>query len=110
MCYPDMTVHLHVVNMQTYGSWANNCAATEDTNGVDIKGSGILAQNRRNLPLRAKANIIDGSAIQAIGLPDPFLPGLPQVDPNAGVIKSYILPDGKTGVVSDLAPACGELN
>jgi hypothetical protein len=97
--------------MHAFGSWANNCAAVEATNGADVTNSSISARNRRDLPLRARANIIDGSAIQAIGLPGPFVPDLPQVDSNSGVIKSYILPDGKTGVVRVFGIcACEEVN
>ncbi|KAL5498002.1 hypothetical protein ACEPAH_2933 [Sanghuangporus vaninii] len=80
--------------------WENNCVANGATNGVDLKGGGIL-QNavRRNGRPQARAAIRDVAPGNAIGLPQPFLPTVPPVDPSAGVIKSFILPDGQTGVM-----------
>ncbi|PFH53432.1 hypothetical protein AMATHDRAFT_1097 [Amanita thiersii Skay4041] len=75
--------------------WANNCAANENTNGVDLKGSSSLVQQRR-LP---KALIIDKTQSSAVDLPQPFVPTLPPVAGSGGVIKSFILPDKITGVM-----------
>ncbi|KAK7042445.1 TSPc domain-containing protein [Favolaschia claudopus] len=79
--------------------WANNCAANEDTNGVDFKsGTAGLRSNtvKRRQPM---ANIVDKSTGNAIGLPSQFEPTLPTVGGDQGVIKSYILPGNKTGVM-----------
>jgi hypothetical protein len=85
-------------------SWEVNCAANNETNGVDLRTQGSALRKRdvvigptgRRL---AKANIIDLSHNNAVGLPDPFLPKLPSVNGSTGVIKSFILPSNKTGVV-----------
>ncbi|KAF9450034.1 hypothetical protein P691DRAFT_666237 [Macrolepiota fuliginosa MF-IS2] len=77
--------------------WEANCAANDATNGVDLKASGFRAQNRpRKL---ATAHIIDKSQSNAIGLPPPFIPNTTTVAGSTGVIKSFILPDKKTGVM-----------
>ena len=81
-------------------SWEANCAATEDTNGVDLKGSQF--HNDAKTKKRARAAIVDIAPKNAVGLPDPFLPTLPPASGSTGVIKSFILPGGKTGVVSCL--------
>lgn len=83
-----------------FRSWENNCAANGATNGVDLKGGGVLrnAVRKNGRPL-AKASIRDVAPGKAIGLPPQFQPSLPQVNTSAGVIKSYILPDQQTGVV-----------
>ena len=81
-------------------SWAANCAANSETNGVDVRQQGGILKNARTAPRRAKASIIDGLTSQAIGLPGPFLPTAPPVNGSEDVIKSFILPDKKTGVVS----------
>lgn len=82
-------------------SWAVNCAAKPDTNGVDNKDSAVLANlsKRKTTRKLARAAIVDVSAKTAIGLPSEFQPTLPAVNGSEGVIKSFILPDKKTGVV-----------
>ena len=80
-------------------SWEVNCAANDQTNGQDLRT--IIGTNaRRATPKRARASIIDASQKNAVGLPGPFLPTAPPVDGSGGVIKSFILPDNITGVVS----------
>ncbi|KAH8112345.1 hypothetical protein DFH11DRAFT_1511719 [Phellopilus nigrolimitatus] len=80
--------------------WANNCAANNATNGVDIKSQRILTDAiRRNGRPMPKASIIDIAPANAFDLPPQFQPTLPQVNSSAGVIKSYILPDNETGVM-----------
>ncbi|KAJ7672598.1 hypothetical protein DFH06DRAFT_96835 [Mycena polygramma] len=80
--------------------WANNCVANADTNGVDFK-QGAAALNGNTAPKRRqpKANIIDKSNSSAVGLPPQFEPTLPTVGGDQGVMKSYILPGNKTGVM-----------
>ncbi|KAF9467146.1 hypothetical protein BDZ94DRAFT_1249683 [Collybia nuda] len=73
--------------------WESNCAANEFTNGVDLKS---FVKPARRL---AKADIIDKSNLSAIDLPPRFQPNLPPVAGSGGVIKSFILPDKKTGVM-----------
>ena len=86
------------------GSWAANCAATDGTNGVDFKNSGAMAKiSAQRAQKLAKASIIqDAAPKSAVGLPSQFQPSLPTVNGSEGVIKSYILPDKKTGVVRPL--------
>ncbi|KAJ3795714.1 hypothetical protein GGU11DRAFT_210774 [Lentinula aff. detonsa] len=80
--------------------WENNCAATPDTNGMDLRSSGSsrvsTATPRRRL---AQGNIIDKSNDSAVGLPPQFIPTAPQIDGSEGVIKNFILPDNQTGVM-----------
>lgn len=87
-------------------SWINNCAANNATNGVDFKVDGALTSNvKPNFAARKqpKANIIDKSTSSAVGLPPQFEPTLPTVGGDQGVMKSYILPGNKTGVVRVLS-------
>ncbi|KAF8813458.1 hypothetical protein BYT27DRAFT_7180997 [Phlegmacium glaucopus] len=84
--------------------WANNCVANSATNGVDLRGSlSNFVQKTRKQPV---ASIIDPSHISALGLPGPFLPTAPPVNGSEDVIKSFILPGNKTGVmfVGSFAP------
>lgn len=79
-------------------SWKANCAANDQTNGVDRKQ---MPAGSRPLSVRAKAMSLDLTHRRAIGLPSQYQPTLPPVTGGAsGVIKSYILPQRSTGVVS----------
>ena len=82
-------------------SWEANCAVKDTTNGVDFKNGAQLAKLTTTKKMKlAKADIVDGTPRQqAVGLPDPFKPSLPALNGSDDVLKSYILPDGKTGVV-----------
>ncbi|KAJ7856576.1 hypothetical protein B0H13DRAFT_2237799 [Mycena leptocephala] len=84
-------------NQSSY--WANNCVATEDTNGVDFKASGLLKSNITPKKKQPKGNIVDKSNSSAVNLPPQFEPTLPTVGGDEGVMKSYILPGKKTGVM-----------
>ncbi|KAI0075954.1 hypothetical protein K474DRAFT_1317140 [Panus rudis PR-1116 ss-1] len=77
--------------------WEANCAAKPDTNGVDLKATGF--EGKRATKKQPRAVIIDKAPGNGVGLPDPFLPRLPPVNGSTGVIKSFILPDNKTGVM-----------
>ncbi len=83
-------------------SWAKNCAPNAQTNGVDYKNTGEMEKLVKRAPHRArkmaKANRIDKQKV-AVGLPSQFEPKIPKLNGSEDVIKSYILPDGKTGVV-----------
>jgi len=70
--------------------------ADESTNGIDIRGEGNTGRLKKKQP---KANIVDLSNMKAIGLPEPYQPTLPPVGAASDVIKSFILPGNKTGVV-----------
>ena len=105
-----------------YYSWAANCAANADTNGIDFNANGVSSGSPLPAPLvvpppaaaphtrarLAKGNIITvdstGKPGSAVGLPAPFHPTIPLVAGGEGVIQSYILPDNKeykkTGGVS----------
>ena len=79
-------------------SWNANCKADSRTNGVDLKYASLTETERRERK-RPKASIPDHSRMNAIALPDPYLPTAPTVVGTTQVIKSYILPDNKTGVM-----------
>ncbi|KAI9438205.1 hypothetical protein H4582DRAFT_2148664 [Lactarius indigo] len=79
--------------------WANNCAATNKTNGVDLRSNSSSASQSRVGP--ARAALMDPAARPktAVGLPDPYLPTLNPTNGSTGAIKSFILPGNKTGVM-----------
>ncbi|KIY70218.1 hypothetical protein CYLTODRAFT_488261, partial [Cylindrobasidium torrendii FP15055 ss-10] len=83
--------------------WANNCAATEETNGHDYKDVAVTsaAFKKREPKLRQpKGIMLDARNATAIGLPDEYHPTLPPVaNATSGVIKSYILAENNTGVM-----------
>ncbi|KAJ7130238.1 hypothetical protein C8R44DRAFT_775165 [Mycena epipterygia] len=82
--------------------WANNCAANNATNGVDLKvGAARTLKDNASARIRKqpKGNIVDKSNINAVGLPPQFEPTLPTVGGDQGVMKSYILPGNETGVM-----------
>ena len=88
--------HTHVPGPHNliYRSWANNCDATNSTNGVkrtsDSESSEILI--RAALPDTAESN-------SAVGLPDEYLPTIKATKGSTGPTKAYILPGNNTGVV-----------
>lgn len=87
------------IDFQWINSWANNCAANDATNGVDLKvATGFIAPRRK----QPKGVIIDKSKLQAVGLPLQFQPNLTLLPGNDDAMMSYILPDKKTGVVSSM--------
>lgn len=92
--------------MRDGSSWANLCAANNETNGVDVKTEMSSSRFRTDSSGRrlARSEIVQSKAASGIGLPTPFVPTLPTVNGSEGVIKNYILPDGKTGVVSLSSP------
>lgn len=76
--------------------WANNCVADSSTNGVDMRLSSNLLGSRKKQPAKG----VGRPPADAIGLPTEFQPSLPTiVNDSSGVIKSYLLPDGITGVM-----------
>ncbi|KZV63396.1 hypothetical protein PENSPDRAFT_669711 [Peniophora sp. CONT] len=81
--------------------WANNCAANSATNGVDLRSQGTVngpIQSEPS-PRRVRASSFDLSAKKDVALPGPFVPVLPTTGGSEGVIKSYVLPGNKTGVM-----------
>ncbi|KAG7095916.1 hypothetical protein E1B28_006600 [Marasmius oreades] len=76
--------------------WANNCAATPITNGIDRRTQSSFVPPKR---LQPKASIIDKAHSVNIVLPNPFRPNLTEVAGSDDVLKNYILPDKKTGVM-----------
>ncbi|KAF8525560.1 hypothetical protein BU17DRAFT_41653 [Hysterangium stoloniferum] len=79
--------------------WTNNCAVKSQTNGVDHSdsASGHVTDIMRSK--KRRGDIIDGSLKRAIGLPSQFRPKLSNLSGQDGSVKSYILPDGKSGVL-----------
>lgn len=78
-------------------SWANNCAAVDGTNGIDRR---MPPSTGRTVPTKPQPMGVSKPAPDNIGLPEPFQPTLPQLGGSTGVIKSFVLPDNQTGVVS----------
>lgn len=82
-------------------SWAENCAATSETNGVNLlTGLDSVTASNRASPSRRARGMIKNAGISA-ALPMESVPSLPPTDGSSGVIKSFILPDNTTGVASD---------
>ncbi|KAG8683239.1 hypothetical protein FRC09_016209, partial [Ceratobasidium sp. 395] len=80
--------------------WNVNCAANELTNGVDYRNS--TASAKRDLLVKKRRPIARAVATPAkgvTGLPSPYQPAQPDVINGTGVIKAYVLPDKKTGVL-----------
>ncbi|KAA1476881.1 hypothetical protein DENSPDRAFT_536011 [Dentipellis sp. KUC8613] len=75
--------------------WENNCAALPSTNGVDRRVvSNLLPSHKRGPAKGVVPPRPDG-----IGLPVNFQPTLPPVSDTSGLMQSYILEDGQTGVM-----------
>jgi hypothetical protein len=90
--YRDLTSDKYV-----YHSWANNCAATNTTNGAAITpGKGSLETQPQPKHRLAQAALVKSAAIE---FSDASLPTLTPTNGSTGSIKSYILPGNKTGVV-----------
>ncbi|KAF8712147.1 peptidase S41 family protein, partial [Rhizoctonia solani] len=80
--------------------WQTNCAANNKTNGVDNRTS-ASSFARRELMRKKRRPVAEISVAPAksVGLPQPNLPTQPDVINGTGVIKAYVLPDDKTGVL-----------
>ncbi|KAH9988067.1 hypothetical protein BJV74DRAFT_773597 [Russula compacta] len=76
--------------------WANNCAANNSTNGVDMR---LITSDAPRSRAKFRAKGIIRSPSDGIGLPSKFQPSLPPVNNNASEMVSYLLPDGITGVL-----------
>lgn len=83
-------------------SWQANCAANNETNGVDLKTQGLAPNIRGSKRKLARASVMDIAPSNAVGLPSQFIPTLPPANGSTGVIKSFILPSKKTGVVGSI--------
>ncbi|KZV63402.1 hypothetical protein PENSPDRAFT_211766 [Peniophora sp. CONT] len=81
--------------------WKNNCAANNATNGVDLRSLGTVdgSLKTKSGPMRIRGSMFDLSARKDVALPGPFVPVLPTTGGSEGVIKSYVLPGNKTGVM-----------
>jgi len=79
-----------------------NCAVKNTTNGFDYLEANPTSRVAERKKLQPIAEIIqDSSRATAVGLPQQYVPTIPPVAGSAGAIKSYILPDGKIGVVNN---------
>jgi hypothetical protein len=88
-----------------YFSWANNCAANNKTNGVDNRsGSGDAPLDRHRHARAARMDLTHPNT--RISLPNLSQSDLTAANGSAGVIKSFILPGDKTGVVRVPATYC----
>ncbi|KAF5323124.1 hypothetical protein D9611_009260 [Ephemerocybe angulata] len=80
--------------------WNGNCKADKSTNGIDLRPSNGTESNRRDRKrFGPEASIHDPSHMEAIALPEPYLPTAPTVVGTTDVIKSYVLPGNQTGVM-----------
>lgn len=78
--------------------WANNCAANNKTNGVDNRsGSGDAPLDRHRHARAARMDLTHPNT--RISLPNLSQSDLTAANGSAGVIKSFILPGDKTGVM-----------
>lgn len=84
-----------------YVSWANNCAANNQTNGVDLK---IVLGVSNQQPKLSRGIIMDKSRNAPVLTPN-LAPTLPTVGESSGVVKSYML-DNNTAVVSSYRLSC----
>src|SRR5216683_4792568 len=76
-------------------SWANNCVATNTTNGVDQKTAPSSTKRSAHAQLLNPA----AGALSELKLPSLFLPTLPPSDGSVSIMKTFILPGNNTGVV-----------
>ncbi|KAF8270049.1 hypothetical protein EI94DRAFT_1798552 [Lactarius quietus] len=79
--------------------WANNCAANNETNGVDLRSSSSPSAQSRPRLSRAALKDLGAQARTAVDLPESCSPTLTPTSGSTGVIKSFILPGNKTGVM-----------
>ncbi|KAF8310106.1 hypothetical protein DL93DRAFT_2214513 [Clavulina sp. PMI_390] len=79
--------------------WANNCAAQDDTNGVDYFGGSAAPKQstgvsglptKKAAQAKAERHETDGSKASGVGLPPQYQPTAPNVR-NADVLKAYVL-------------------
>ncbi|CAE6396376.1 unnamed protein product [Rhizoctonia solani] len=80
--------------------WQANCAANNNTNGVDFRQPEPGFANRKLMQKKRQPEAkIDVGPAKSADLPQPNLPTQPDVINGTGVIKAYVLPDKKTGVL-----------
>ncbi len=81
-------------------SWEANCAANAQTNGIDYRNA-ISAFHVPGSKL-AKGVILDQSVGRVAHPSDSLVPQMLPTPGSNGVVKSYVLPGDKTGVVSPI--------
>ncbi|PCH36916.1 hypothetical protein WOLCODRAFT_109384 [Wolfiporia cocos MD-104 SS10] len=76
--------------------WENNCAANNETNGVDnaLPGGSRAVGGRKQPRAALHANLVTGANI-----PSQLIPTLQNVTGSEGVIKNYLLDDNQTAVM-----------
>ena len=79
-------------------SWANNCAANNETNGVDYLTQGAAVASGKSHATRQPRAALAARNSLGVGLPSQFYPNLTSVA-GGDILWSYVLPDKKTGVV-----------
>lgn len=98
---PGLNFSIYRFDVGIDNSWVNNCLANEDTNGIVITPSSSARSSAATRSRAIKGNINDASLSKAVNLPPQFQPTLPQLNASSGEIRSYVLSDNRTGVVSD---------
>ncbi|KAI0733286.1 hypothetical protein C8Q72DRAFT_873651 [Fomitopsis betulina] len=76
--------------------WANNCAANNETNGVDYLTEG--ATSSRSSAIRQPRAALAAQTSQGVGIPSQFYPNLTAIA-GGDILWSYVLPDKRTGVM-----------
>jgi hypothetical protein len=79
--------------------WADNCVANNKTNGVDLRSISSLATQSQPRLVRAELKDLGAQARAVVRLPDSCSPTLTPTNGSSGVIKSFVLPGNKTGVM-----------
>ena len=80
---------------------ANNCKATDQTNGFDYYDSSAVEKRTARVPRKHLLNIIlDGAPPSDVVLPTELAPTLPQLGGNHSVAQFYYLDETQTGVLA----------
>lgn len=80
--------------------WANNCAATNVTNGHDLKEDASVTGVSRRIPKQPIGQFIEARArAPAVKMPATFKPNATAAPGSNDAIRAYILDGSSTGVV-----------
>ncbi|KAG9126864.1 hypothetical protein FRC07_001649 [Ceratobasidium sp. 392] len=79
--------------------WQANCVADEYTNGIDYRDTSAAVKRDMLEKKRRPIAKVSSSPAKGVGLPTPYQPTQPDIINGTGVIKAYVLPDKKTGVL-----------
>ncbi|CAE6411508.1 unnamed protein product [Rhizoctonia solani] len=83
----------------SHSYWQANCAANNNTNGVDFRQSGNTERLKLTQKKRQPVAEISTGPAQSVGLPRHNIPTQPDMSSGTAEVKGYVLPDNKTGVL-----------